>query len=774
MASGTSSAAIHAIGVIGATGRLERCTEAFRRLWGASAGHPSEIERVLRSEIDRCTISISDVSFAVEAVTAAFGARYAFLSGVTLCTEKNALLAESLDESPAIVWLKDLGGRYLRVNERYLSHSETTADRLVGQSDADLPPRETIDGPRSHSDEEPGDEPLQLEYTIAPFERRPALAVVRFAVRDAAGDPIAVCGVAAPVRERGVVRAECARLMKIERWSRLDLEMVRAEALSEWGLSTEEVEPDPEVEPPTESPAVAAALAERDAALAANSGLERELGEGRRRVAALHEASATAARRAHELLAELTDERARREQLEPQLEAARERLAELESRGEGEESQESESDSELYELRAAVAQQRGRAEEAQAEVHALRVAAEQERARAEQADLQLQALSVREEDADAEVQAARARAEEADAEVQAARARAEEADVEMQAARAREEEADAEVQVARGRAQEADAHVQALRVWAGEAETEIQALRERAEQAEKQVQELSVREPRAETETQQLRDRVTRAEAAGNEFRVRAERAETIGHELRACAEQAETELQQLRDVEQRLTQELGVAQAALETARNELATTVSRIVELPAATRPTDDSSHDRPRWSATAQRALASTLASASEWRTGLKDSIKVLGVEGQWDSVCAWLPDERRPLLKCGAMWTAVEDRLNLFETSTWQRPQPVTGSELGRAVSAFGAIWVTDIETAEDGRMIAAFNAGMSSALLVPVRDGRSTIAVLELLTRSDGPPDPELAASIEAVALQLGHYWHLSQLSEQPRWRLGRL
>src|SRR5438270_859289 len=76
----------------------------------------------------------------------------------------------------------------------------------------------------------------QLEHSVPPFEGRPALTVYRFVIRDTSEEPVAVCGVATPIAEAEVARSECARLMQIERWSRLDARAIRAEVLRDWGI----------------------------------------------------------------------------------------------------------------------------------------------------------------------------------------------------------------------------------------------------------------------------------------------------------------------------------------------------------------------------------------------------------------------------------------------------------------------------------------------------------------------------------------------------------
>jgi hypothetical protein len=191
-------------------------------------------------------------------------------------------LRDRLESSPLIGWLKDLDGRYVYVNRGYLEQLDAAAERVLGHLDAELAPREAVDGPRLQDGATLADEPLQLEYRVAAFEGRPALAVLRFPVRDDDGTPICVCGVAAPVEHAQRAREECTELMGLE-----------------GGI----------------------AGGQRTA----------ELAQERRRVAALHEASASAAKRAHELAVELTEAREQRDDLERQLTAERARREQLDA-----------------------------------------------------------------------------------------------------------------------------------------------------------------------------------------------------------------------------------------------------------------------------------------------------------------------------------------------------------------------------------------------------------------------------------------------------------
>ncbi|MHB8692385.1 MAG: PAS domain-containing protein [Solirubrobacteraceae bacterium] len=127
----------------------------------------------------------------------------------------SGLLSAALDDSPALIYIKDHSGRYVRVNRRLTECLETDAGRLLGRTDEELSPAETIDGPRLQQASSSGKEPLQLEYVVEAFAQRPAIAVLRFAVLDDHGNPIGSCGVAAPVDDAALARSECTRLLAL-------------------------------------------------------------------------------------------------------------------------------------------------------------------------------------------------------------------------------------------------------------------------------------------------------------------------------------------------------------------------------------------------------------------------------------------------------------------------------------------------------------------------------------------------------------------------------
>jgi chromosome segregation ATPase len=247
-----------------------------------------------------------------------------------------------------IAWLKDLEGRYLHINRRYAADLNTSAERLRGRADSELPARETVDGPRRQYADDGLEEPLQLEYSIPAFEARPTLTALRFAVRALDGQPVGICGVAAPMNEARLAHEEAARLMEIERGSRLGSAAMPPEPLEKWEAGTEAadapgVDSGPawakQLEDELEASRARAEQAEADAAHFRHDHVEGELEAARARA---EQAEADAARFRVEVEAELEAARARAEQAEAdaarfrmevdgELEAARARAAQAEA-----------------------------------------------------------------------------------------------------------------------------------------------------------------------------------------------------------------------------------------------------------------------------------------------------------------------------------------------------------------------------------------------------------------------------------------------------------
>jgi hypothetical protein len=295
----------------------------------------------------------------------------------------------------------------------------------------------------------------------------------------------------------------------------------------------------------------------------------------------------------------------------------------------------------------------------------------------------------------------------------------------------------------------------------------------------------------------QLREELglARAEASGVAAALEAERqtVEQLREEMRAAEEEArqarEAHEQERAQAEQTAAEtqaELAQIRGELRLAQDEAASALASVSaerqrvellegELTAV--------HEGPRevpgsaskgWDGTSQRALSAALAGITDWRTALQQAARTLGEKGGWDAVVAWCPEERRGSMKCAATWTAGAVDLDTFEARAWQSPRDVSVGEFGRARSRPAPTCLLDLESAEDALLRAAASAGIRRALLVPIRSGVDTIAMLELLSCAASPPDSELMLSLEAIALQLGTVSQLLTLAATPHWTFGRV
>ena len=325
-----------AVAVLGEAGSIERATRDFVDRFdvrdGSLASCAHEADLVTTGQADRLTVLVDGLEAVLVAVVDGDGRRTAVLTipsprDPTRIGPASPVLEEPLDESPAIVWLKDLEGRYLRVNRCYVDQLGSDAESIHGKTDAELTAAGSIEGLRlDEEDTAAGRELLELEYRIGAFEERPALAVLRFALRDGEGQPTATCSVAAPVADESLARSECERLMRIDRWGRLDAVAIRQDLLDEWGLTLADGSSGP---PLDRDERVAAVLAERDDALAAAARLEEELSEEREQRGSVDAESERVGRRAEELAGAVAAEQARSEELAGAVAAEQARSEEL-------------------------------------------------------------------------------------------------------------------------------------------------------------------------------------------------------------------------------------------------------------------------------------------------------------------------------------------------------------------------------------------------------------------------------------------------------------
>lgn len=481
-----------ALALVGASGRIQHSTDSFRVRCGRAAElceHLAELEAVLNGHADQAVVHLDDVEARIEAVVDATGSRCALL---TLAVDpgasadgENAILREPLDDSPAIVWLKDLDGRHIRVNRQFTGVLGGSDGELQGKTDAELPTAATVDGPRLQDPERAASEPVEFGYTVPAYQDRPALSVLRFLVHGADGEPVAVCGVAAPMAQSEVAENEAVRLMQLNRWSRLDPESIRSDVLEEWGVSagapSDQIvdEPAPHQIDDHDVDAHTPAAATMLVAPEPDPGLEAKLAA----VAAAHAEAESARSEAEAARDEAMAARAGLEErvrsLEEQLEHARWAAEPGAEPVEGDAAE-------------AIAAARAEAEAARAGVQQARGEAEAARSVAMTAHADTEAARAQAEAARAETQAARADAEEARAQIAAAHAAVQD---EIASLRAEAEAARTEANAARAESASAWVEAENERTNAGlfasqlaDARRQLQHQRAQASLAQQQLQ----------------------------------------------------------------------------------------------------------------------------------------------------------------------------------------------------------------------------------------------------------------------------------------------
>ncbi len=113
------------------------------------------------------------------------------------------LLRAMLDHTPAIVYAKDLNGRYLLVNRRHEQVFGRTNEETVGKSDDELFPGQQIAVHRAHDREVLASlKATEYEETVVQEGRLHTYLSVKFPLLDSSGRPFGVCSISTDISDR--------------------------------------------------------------------------------------------------------------------------------------------------------------------------------------------------------------------------------------------------------------------------------------------------------------------------------------------------------------------------------------------------------------------------------------------------------------------------------------------------------------------------------------------------------------------------------------------
>jgi PAS domain S-box-containing protein len=111
-------------------------------------------------------------------------------------------LQDIIDNTTAVIFVKDLQLRYLLVNREYERRYRVRCEEIRGKSDFDIHPREVAEavGANDLRVIETG-KPSRFEEVVPSVDGEPVYLALKFLLRDRAGEPYAVCGIATDITE---------------------------------------------------------------------------------------------------------------------------------------------------------------------------------------------------------------------------------------------------------------------------------------------------------------------------------------------------------------------------------------------------------------------------------------------------------------------------------------------------------------------------------------------------------------------------------------------
>jgi PAS domain S-box-containing protein len=127
--------------------------------------------------------------------------------------ESEQRLQDILDNTTAVVFVKDLELRYILVNREYERRHQVQRDQIRGKTDFDIHPHDVAETVRANDRHviEAGT-PIQFEEAVQTAEGERQCVVVKFLLRDSTTKPYAVCGIATDITELKRAEEKLARL----------------------------------------------------------------------------------------------------------------------------------------------------------------------------------------------------------------------------------------------------------------------------------------------------------------------------------------------------------------------------------------------------------------------------------------------------------------------------------------------------------------------------------------------------------------------------------
>lgn len=139
-----------------------------------------------------------------------------------LLRESEERLRTIMDNSVAVIYLKDADGRYITINRRFEDLFGVTREDVKGRSDHDIFPKAAADTFRANDLEVlKTKKPVQFEEDAPHEDGMHHYISVKVPILDSAGVPVAVCGISTDITERKVLEEQLLQSQKMESVGRL-------------------------------------------------------------------------------------------------------------------------------------------------------------------------------------------------------------------------------------------------------------------------------------------------------------------------------------------------------------------------------------------------------------------------------------------------------------------------------------------------------------------------------------------------------------------------
>jgi PAS domain S-box-containing protein len=127
--------------------------------------------------------------------------------------ESEQRFQDVVDNTTAVVFVKDLELRYMLVNREYERRYRVQRDQIRGKTDFDIHPHDIAEAVRANDRRViRAGEPIEFEETVPSDEGERFYVAAKFLLRDRTGNPYAVCGIATDITDRKRAENEIRQL----------------------------------------------------------------------------------------------------------------------------------------------------------------------------------------------------------------------------------------------------------------------------------------------------------------------------------------------------------------------------------------------------------------------------------------------------------------------------------------------------------------------------------------------------------------------------------